>query len=374
MNRRFRSTFFIALLASVALLASCENDSSRPDPAGPWDEVALIDAPQGTAFLDIALSETRGLAAGATAAGVAPHQTFTPFIASRQTDGAWAPASGIPLPSDGILTVVGMTPAGEAIVAGVDATSGTGFILDERGGWSRHDGAFGALAFAASGNMLRLAGSAAANQHVRVSTSADVWTPESLPFPAGAGERGIQDIAARNGHWAACGFDDAGDGSAEFPNRVLFVDDGAGWERIDAGCGGCSNREFEAVAVSASGGILLGGSITDFAGGASVYTASLLLRSTGGDWVEIVLPAADELEAVNDILLAADGTTYLACGREDGHILRWPVGGAAAREATFYSARINRLAESPDGSIWAAGAWLTAEGDVERPAIWKRGD
>jgi hypothetical protein len=90
--------------------------------------------------------------------------------------------------------------------------------------------------------------------------------------------------------------------------------------------------------------------------------------------VEIVLPAADEIEAVNDILLAADGTTYLACGREDGHILRWPVGGAAAREATFSSARINRLAESPDGSIWAAGAWLTAEGDVERPAIWKRGD
>jgi hypothetical protein len=373
MNQRFRSTFCIALLASAALFASCENDASRPDPAGPWDDVALIDAPQGSAFLDIAFSATRGLAAGATAAGVAPHQTFTPFLASRQADGAWAPASGVPLPSNGILTVVGMAPAGEAIVAGADATSGVGFILDERGGWSRHDGAFGALAFAASGNTLRLGGSAAANQQVRISTSADVWTPESLPYPVGAGERGIQDIAARNSHWAACGFDDAGDGSPESPSRVLFADDGAGWERIDAGCGGCSNREFEAVAVGASGAILLGGSITDFSGGASVYTASLLLRSTGGDWVEIVLPRADEIEAVNDILLATDGTTYLACGREAGYILRWPVGGTAAREATFSSARINRLAEAPDGSIWAAGAWLTAEGDVERPAIWKRG-
>ncbi len=373
MNQRLRSTLCIALLASAALFASCEKDASRPDPAGPWDEVALIDAPQGSAFLDIAFSSTRGLAAGATASGVAPHQAFTPFLASRQADGAWAPVSGVPLPSNGILTVVGMTPAGEAIVAGADATSGEGFILDERGGWSRHDGAFGPEAFAASGNTLRLGGAAAANQQVRISTSADVWTPESLPFPPGTGERGIQDIAARNGHWAACGFDDAGDGSPEFPSRVLFVDDGAGWERIDAGCGGCSNREFEAVTVSASGAILLGGSITDFSGGASVYTASLLLRSTSGDWAEIVLPRADELEAVNDILLATDGTTYLACGRGNGYILRWPAGGTAAREATFTSARINRLAEAPDGSVWAAGAWLTAEGDVERPAIWKRG-
>lgn len=244
MNQRLRSTFGIALLASVTLLASCEKDASRPDPAGPWDEVELIDAPQGSAFLDIAFSTTRGLAAGATESGVAPHQTLTPFLASRRADGAWVPASGVPLPSDGILTAVGMAPAGEAIVAGADATSGVGFILDERGGWSRHDAAFGAMAFAANGNTLRLAGTAAANQQVRISTSADVWTPESLPFPAGVGERGIQDIAARNGHWAACGFDDAGDGSPQSPSRVLFVDNGAGWERIDAGCGGCSNRDL----------------------------------------------------------------------------------------------------------------------------------
>jgi len=136
---------------------------------------------------------------------------------------------------------------------------------------------------------------------------------------------------------------------------------------------GCTNWEFQSVAVSDEGGIVLGGSITNFAGGANEYTAFLLLRSAGGDWAEIVLPAAQELMTVNDILFARDGVAYLACGRESAFILRWPPGGSVTRDAAFASARINRLAEAPDGSISAAGAHLTNVGDVDRPAIWVRG-
>ena len=103
------------------------------------------------------------------------------------------------------------------------------------------------------------------------------------------------------------------------------------------------------MAVSAPGGILLGGAITNFAGGADEYTAFLLLRSVAGDWAEIVLPDPEALERVNDILIAADGTLYLACGMETGFILRWPSGEGIEREAAIPSARIRRLAQAPDG-------------------------
>jgi hypothetical protein len=205
-----------------------------------------------------------------------------------------------------------------------------------------------------------------------VSTAADVWTPESLPFPANRNERGLEGIAARNGLWVACGFDDGAEGTPESPSRVLFLNRGSGWDRIAVPCGGCSNREFGAVAVSAPGGILLGGSITNFAGGADEYTAFLLLRSVAGDWAEIVLPDPEALERVNDILIAADGTLYLACGMETGFLLRWPPGRGIEREAAIPSARIRRLAQAPDGTIWAAGSLQSGENGEARPAVWRR--
>jgi len=230
----------VALFGLAALLTACGDDPERPDPVSPWREAAFEEPLQGGAILGIAFSATRGIAVGAVASGAAPEQTFGPFLLARQEDGAWARDSGVSLPAQGMLLAAGIEASGDAVVAGIDHVSPTGFVLDERGGWSRHDVAFGALAFAASGDTLRFGGAAGGNQQIVVSTSSDVWTLESLPYPTG-GEHGIEDVAAGSGHWAACGFDDGGDGTPESPNSVLFRDQGTGWERIGVECGGCTN-------------------------------------------------------------------------------------------------------------------------------------
>ena len=366
------------LLSGAALLVSCSDEPTQPTPSG-LEEQPLSESPPGGAFLDLAFAGNQGLAVGAIGSGVAPNQTFEPFLLSLDSTGTWSPDPGISTPATGWLTAVTLFTfavsqtdvVNLAVIAGVDA-SGNGFILDERNGWSQHSVPLGGLALARYQTTLRLAGSWAGTEEVLISTSPDLWTPEALPFPIGQGEKGIQDLSARNGIWAACGFDDGGDGTPTSPNSVFFVDEGTGWERVSVSCGGCSNWEFRSVAVSETGGVLLGGAITNFSGGANDYTASLLLRSVSGDWVEIVLPKPTELKRVNDILIAQDGAVYLACGMGGTSYLVRSAGGSITRDATPTSARINRIAESPDGTIWAAGAVLDAEGNVLHPAIWKR--
>jgi hypothetical protein len=383
MNRR--SVFFmLAQLGCAALLASCDDDPTEPQ-LNTLEEVPLVGLDAEGAFLDIAFSGTlaidtgtavifRGLAVGSVASGVAPNQTFVPLAASLNANGSWASDPSINLPSTGLLTAVAMTSSDLAVIAGVDLSALSGFILDERNGWSQHNVAVGGLAFAVHDDTLRVAGASGTTQQVMISTAPDSWTLETVPYSStGQNERQLQDLSARGGRWVACGFDDAGDGTPDSPNNVLFLNQGAGWERISVSCGGCSNREFRSVAASETGGVLLGGAVTDFTGGANEYTASLLVRSVSGDWAPLTLPAPTELKRVNDILIAQDGTVYLACGLgTTSYLVRSVNGDSMVRDATVTKARINRLAESPDGSIWAAGAVLDAEGNVLRPAIWKR--
>ena len=376
MQRRFDIVPF--LLLGATLLASCSDEPTQPGNPSSLEEQVLSESPPGGAFLDISFAGNEGLAVGAIGSGVAPNQTFEPFLLAMDANGTWSPDSSVSTPAIGWLTAVTLytfavsqtAVINLAVIAGVDG-SGNGFILDERNGWSQHNVPLGGMAFAVDHATFRLAGTWATTQQVLISTTPDMWTAETLPFPMGQGERGLQDLSARNGIWAACGFDDAGDGTPTSPNSVLFLDQGTGWERVSVSCGGCSNWEFRSVAVSETGGVLLGGAITNFAGGANEYTASLLVRSVAGDWAEIVLPKSTELKRVNDILITQDETVYLACGMgTTSYLVREPPGDQIT---TLTLARINRIAESPDGNIWAAGAVLDSEGNVLRPAIWKLG-
>jgi len=361
----------IPLLAMciVFLVASCGDDSPS---SSLWEEVPLVDAPSEGAFYSLAFSGMRGLAAGYGHDG----SQSTGYLVSRMSDGTWSPDTGIPLPSVSVLAAVGFTPSGEAVLAGVDyGPVPTGFVLDQRGGWSRHDFAFGGLAFASTPAILRVAGVSGTSSAVILKSSLpDVWSPEVLPFPSpGGNERGLNDVTASNGVFFVCGFDDAGDGNAVSPNSVLFRSDGDGWERIEAPCGGCSNREFRSVAAKPAGGVFLGGAITDFSSGATDdYRAFLLSWSPSGGWVEVVLPNPASLDRVNDILIAGNGDIYLACGVESTIIVRLPAGGSLERDGTIPGAVIRALAESSDGSIWAAGSVRASNTEAYRPAIWKR--
>lgn len=367
-----------ALVVSLLILCAvgCSDDSSEDLPGGEWQEVALENAPDPGILMGIAFSGSTAWAVGAGTEGAPPSVRYTPFVAAPSTVDSWRRVTGSWLPAEGLLTTVGFAAGGQAIIAGAALNSpGGGFVLDERDGWNRIPVPLGALATAVSAGEIRLAGSSTNNAQLLASIAADAWNPESLPFPSGTGERGLADIFARNGVWVACGFDDGAEGTPESPNGVVFRRSGGAWERLPSPCGGCGNREFRAVAISATGGILLGGAITDFSLAApDDYVAFLLVRSPSGDWAEIVLPQAGALDRINDIWIAADRSLYLACGQNGtARILHLPVGKPAALEATLSNARIEELAEGPDGAIYAAGVRLDpGDPGLSSPAIWRR--
>jgi hypothetical protein len=371
-----RSTVAFVLSALIVGLNACSNSSEPRPPAEAWRAVALQGGPARGILMDIAFSGGRALAVGTAAVGVPPTADYTPFVAEPGEGGAWRRATPPALPEAGLLTAVGFTAGSEAIMAGADVRPpGQGFVLDERGGWNRIDVSLGALALATSGGVTRLAGMGGAP--ALVSLAADSWSAESLPFPSTTGERGLVDIAARDGVWVACGYDDGAEGTPDSPHAVLFRNGGAGWQRVAVPCGGCSNREFRAVAVSATGGLLLGGAITDYgAGAADASVAFLLVRSVAGDWTEIVLPGAGRLDRVNDILAASDGSIYLACGLDGAHcVVRSPSGAPAACELSLERARIEALGEGPGGVLYAVGATLDAGNSaLQSPALWRRSE
>lgn len=371
-----RSAIAFILSALVVGLNACSNSSEPTPPTGAWRAVALQGGPARGGLMDIAFSGGRALAVGTAAEGAPPVAAYAPFVAEPGEGGGWRRATPPALPEAGLLTTVGFATGNDAIIAGADpGPPGQGFVLDERGGWNRIDVSIGALAMATSGGVTRLAGSG--GTALLVSVAADSWSAESLPFPSTTGERGLVDIAARDGVWVACGYDDGAEGTPDSPHAVLFRNGGTGWQRLAVPCGGCSNREFRSVAVSATGGLLLGGAITDYgAGAADASVAFLLVRSASGDWTEIVLPDAGRIDRVNDILVASDGGIYLACGLDGAHcVLRSPSGAPASCELSLEHARIAALGEGPGGILYAVGATL-APGDsaLPAPALWRRSE
>lgn len=360
------------LLASLAQLSACGDDPGPGPDNDLWQEATLVDPPSRGEFFSLASSGSKTYAAGVGFEGPEPQSIRFPYLVARSADDTWASPAGVPLPANSLLTSIGFSPGGEALVAGISYEAQTGFILDERAGWSRHDFPFGALAFAAAPSVVRFAGSAAGSNVVMESRAPDVWTPESIPFPGDPGEHALRDITARGNLLFACGFDDGGEGTPASPNSVVFRSEDEGWLRMDAPCGGCSDREFRAVAATPDGGFLLGGAVTDFsAGSADPYRAFLLHYSVSGGWEEIPLEEPGRLDRVNDILISSQGDVFLACGQGRAFIVRLLEDGSSEVEATLPTARIAMLAES-DGGLVAAGATFSPGGEENRPAIWIR--
>ena len=346
------------LILVAISIAACGDDEEAP-----WSEVEVVGAPPAGVAYSIAFAGSSGLIGGSGEGG-----TTTPWVASRSEDGTWAADGEIPLPASGVVSAVGFTTSGEALVSGFELElPPSGYVLDERGGWSRSEILFGGRAFASAPDVVRLAGTSGIGIVLLTSHEPDVWIPEEIPFASSSqNEKGLNDIDFRDGLFVACGFDDGGDGTPESPDNVVFQNSGSGWTAVEAPCGGCSAYEFRSVAVLSSGAFLLGGAVTDFSGGSpDEYTAFLLLR-TATEWVELVLPQPGTLDRVNDILVASNGDVFLACGVTSAFVVRKPGTGSFERDATLPTAGIVGLAESSDGSIWAAGSI----GD--RPALWKR--
>ena len=103
--------------------------------------------------------------------------------------------------------------------------------------------------------------------------------------------------------------------------------------------------------------------------------AFLMLRSATGAWSDIALPDGDLIGGVNDILPAADGAWYVACGGGGGAglatILRVS-GTTATREMTPFQGKVQQMAVDGDGVAHAVGYRSTAGLGLEQPTLWMR--
>jgi hypothetical protein len=235
-------------------------------------------------------------------------------------------------------------------------------------------GALQALAVDAAGTFLAT-GPASSHLLALTGTAEGSWTTAPISLPGDPQEKSLVDLAYRSGTWAACGFDDGGNGDEDSPFSVVLMDDGSGWTLMKGiGCGACGNREYRAVAFNQQGALLLGGAITDFSAGAvDDYVAFLMQYDAVHDeWLEFVLPEAGTLDRVNDILVAANGDVYLACGESGSTLVHHYSTGETTIEWQSSDVRLQSLAEAENGDIYAVGLTAPQNSFTPTPFMLRR--
>lgn len=374
-----RALLLVAALLPAALLLACsDDDPSSPGPLppenSPWVEVELpAELPAG-ALTSIALRNNSSVAGGTADDGSA--------ILLENSSQGWRVLEIDPKPQAQVwgLAIDGF---GKRVLVGFTSTLRQVVLTeDENFNWSAAlpapapAGALLCVDVDDTGEFLA-AGTQGSSLAAWTGAAGGSWSPVSIPTPGDPNDKALVDLAFGAGAWVACGYDDGGEGTIEKPYSLLMVDEGSGWELIAALCGGCGNQEYEAVAVSDQGTILLGGAVTDFAAGSEDEYTAFLRRYERDieEWTEVVLPDPGALDRVNEILLVPGGDIYLACGESGEHsLVRLPAGGTSYDPSNLEwhsaQAQIFGLAASGAGTVYAVGA--KSEGGTLRPFMLSR--
>jgi hypothetical protein len=349
-----RSCSWLSLF--LLLVPGCADDGPAHPPAAQasWHFMALDGLGPGTALLAVHFSGTHGVVLGARP-GPMPS-----FVLGLGDDGTWTPRNTDDLPAGVNFRDLAVDAVDSVVLAGF-ATLGANptRILDTRGpaGAAVVGPGLGLLTIDGE-NSFYVAGGFSRGGQLWTSLDPGQWTADTLPL-TGTNDSGFRDIDVRGDNAVACGFDDGADTLTVLLSRSTTTD----WQKIPLG-GGQFGRTFRCVALSATGDIFVGG--ISGAGGLDPHPF-LAVRSPGGDWTDVVLPAPEQTGMVNDILLASDGAIYLACSGEVGHELATIIradGNGAAHEITPFRGELFQLAEGPDGKVYAVGLRRDGSGSI----------
>ena len=352
------AAMLVMLLAAMLMLSPGCGD----DPAAPandlWADVTLP-ALGRSGVVGIAARGSRVVAVGVEKSAASP-ATF----AVQTTGGAWRVLALPATPANAVFLDVAFAAGGEAVIVG-GMPAEHPVVLDERTGWSATILPAAGFLFAAAagdGDSL-LAVGVASGGLTALGVAPGAWVTDHAGFTTPQ-EKGLVDVTFANSTFVACGWDDA------TLTPVLRRLDSTGWKDVP-GPGSAVipeiREEFYAVWLEPDGSLWLGGTTIESTGGTEVFSARLARRPASGDWLEIVLPSAGAAEAVNDILRAADGSVYLACGRTAARVLRWN-GMTWQEEQPAIPGQFLALAETANGAVYAAGVQRWAPGQ-ERPLI-----
>lgn len=356
----------IAILTLMLALTACNDDPSAPSGGtpDPWNEVDLGAAsaePVRLVAIDCGTDDCIALGIEGAAPG------GTSRFWEREADGLWTTRDDVGLPAV-VYTGLALDDSGSAAFVGYDMRDMSSVVYDERtpAPTTVSIERSGLVTLDGDGDFF-VAGGLLGSGHLVSSVSEGVWTRDDFPS-SGRNDRGFWDVDVRGDVAVACGFDDGADTLQVVLRRTRTTR----WKALGR-AGMPFGFDLRSIAVDDDGAIFVGGTVRP---GSPAAEASAAVRSPTGEWTSLILPDPTSLGRVNDILLAGDGSIYLACSSEYedtsiAYLLRVTESGVQNEIAPF-AGELLQLAEDGGGVIYAAGSRRTDGSPSREPVLLRR--
>ena len=344
----------ILLLPVLCILtfAACGED----DPVGPenqaawqWEEIDLGPAADDSRVVAVDFTGNHGLAVRL----VVPDGGATTDIEHEffrlQADSSWLKDDLGEIRTGFVAMDLALDTTGKCVLAGFQIPGPPSVVLDLRGPEAEYieQSTYGMLTVDGEGSFT-VAGGRASGGGLWTSTGPGDWTFDDLPL-TGTNDSGFRDVYIRGDRAVACGYDDGADTLQVILTRTSTTD----WRKIEAG--GAFNATYYCIALDEEGTIYVGG----IEGAGSLNPEAFLARRpVDGPWTEVTLPDPDLLHGVMDILIAGDGSLYLACmgeGEETMANLIHVNPSGVRQEIPPFPGGLLQVDQAATGNIYAVG-------------------
>jgi hypothetical protein len=343
----------LSLLLLAGFVVACSDDPASPDdPVNPgtalWQEVELEAATGESRFVAVDFTGNHGVALRLVMPGGGAMEVIHDVF-RLQPDGGWLKGNPDTIRAGFVALDLTVDTTGELVMAGFQMLDFHSLVLDLRGAAPEYiEQVSGGMLTVDGEGAFMVAGGRSDGGGLWTSTAPGNWNFDTLPL-SGTNDSGFRDVYVRGDRAVACGYDDGADTLRVILARTASTD----WEKVQLP--GIFGRTFYSVALSDSGVIFVGG--IEGAGGPSP-TAFLMLRSVDGDWTDLVLPDPGLLHGVMDILIASDGSIYLACEGEgddtSANLVHADASGVRT-EITPFPGGLIQVGQSASGDIYAVG-------------------
>lgn len=335
----------------LALTACSDDDPVRPNnPEAPeWQEIDLGPAGGDNRVIAVDFTGNHGLAVrlvipdgGATTEVV--HEFFR-----LQADSVWLKDDLGEIRSGFFAMDHSLDTTGKCVLAGIQMPGPPSVVLDLRGSEAEYieQYSYGMLTVDGEGSFM-VAGGRSGGGGLWTSTGPGDWNFDDLPL-TGTNDSGFRDVYIRGDRAVACGYDDGADTLQVILTRTATT----AWKKIEPA--GPFMRTYYCIALSEEGTIYVGG--IEGAGSMSP-SAFLAQRSVGGSWADVTLPDPDLLHGVMDILIASDGSIYLACMGEGENTMANLIHASPSgvlKEITPFPGGLLQIDQAASGNIYAVG-------------------
>jgi hypothetical protein len=347
----FRKAFLPLALWVLALAACSDDNPVRPENQAvwQWQEVDLGPTAGDTRVVAVDFTGNHGLAVRLAIPDGGAITEITHEFFRLQADTVWLEDDLGEIRSGFVAMDLALDTTGKCVLAGIQMPGPPSVVLDLRGPEAEYieQSTYGMLAVDGEGSFM-VAGGRSAGGGLWTSTGPGIWNFDDLPL-TGTNDSGFQDVYIRGDRAVACGYDDGADTLQVIMTRTSTTD----WKKIESG--GPFNATYYCIALNEEGTIYVGG--IEGAGSMSPK-AFLARRSVDGLWADVTLPDPNLLHGVMDILIASDGSIYLACMGEGENTMANLIHASPSgvlKEITPFPGGLLQVDQAASGNIYAVG-------------------